>query len=74
MLLRIFGLLCLCIGVSAHAQTFYVATNGVDTPAGGSLAAPWASITYALDRVPDQSLILVQIIDKGLVIFREAKS
>ncbi len=41
-------------------QTFYVATNGVDVPAGGTVAAPWASITYALDRVPDQSLILVR--------------
>ena len=28
--------------------------------AGGSLAAPWATITYALDRVPDSSLILVR--------------
>jgi len=41
-------------------QTFYVATNGVDTAAGGTLAAPWATITYALDRVPDQSLLLVR--------------
>ncbi|MBV6415190.1 MAG: hypothetical protein OMOMHJEC_03045 [Xanthomonadales bacterium] len=41
-------------------QTFYVATTGVDTPAGGTLAAPWATITYALDRVPDQSTILVR--------------
>jgi len=48
-----------CAG-AADAQTFYVATNGVDTPAAGTFAAPWASITYALDRVPDQSLILVR--------------
>lgn len=40
-------------------STWYVATNGVDAPGGGSAAQPWASITYALDRVPDGSLILV---------------
>ena len=55
------GLSILLLASAAQAQsTFYVATNGVDTPAGGSLAAPWATITYALDRVPDQSLILVR--------------
>lgn len=53
--------LCLLLADAAAAQsTYYVASNGVDTPAGGSLAAPWATITYALDRVPDQSLILVR--------------
>jgi hypothetical protein len=45
---------------TAVAQTWYVATNGVDTPAGGSDAQPWATITYALDRVPDGSLVLVK--------------
>lgn len=44
----------------ASAQTFYVATNGVDAPAGGTLVAPWATITYALDRVADGSTILVR--------------
>ncbi|TAH39041.1 MAG: hypothetical protein EYC71_14765 [Gammaproteobacteria bacterium] len=45
----------------AFAQaTFWVATNGVDSPANGSEASPWRSITYALDRVPDASLILVK--------------
>lgn len=43
-----------------HAQqTFHVATTGVDTPAGGTAGAPWRTITYALDRVPDQSTIEV---------------
>jgi hypothetical protein len=37
-----------------------VATNGTDTPSGGSDAQPWATITYALDRVPDGSLVLVK--------------
>jgi hypothetical protein len=45
----------------AHAQsTYYVATTGTDAPAGGSQAQPWRTITYALDRVPDASLILVE--------------
>lgn len=45
----------------AWAQgTYYVATNGVDTPGGGSAGQPWATITYALDRVPDGALILVR--------------
>lgn len=45
----------------ASAQsTFYVATDGLDAPERGSEAAPWASITYALDSVPAGSLILVE--------------
>lgn len=56
-LLIVLGLLA---STAQAQQTYYVATNGVDTPAGGSLAAPWATITYALDRVPDQSTILVR--------------
>ena len=59
MLRALWILLCL-LAPAAHAQTFYVATNGVDTPAGGTLAAPWATITYALDRVPDQSTVRVR--------------
>ena len=42
------------------AGTFYVATNGVDTPTNGTNSNPWATITYALDNVPDGSLILVK--------------
>ncbi|MCI1711456.1 MAG: DUF1565 domain-containing protein [Chiayiivirga sp.] len=42
------------------AQTFWVATDGDDQPARGSESQPWRSITYALDRVPDASLILVK--------------
>lgn len=59
--MRLLALLLLCwVGSAQAQQTFYVATNGSDVPAGGTLAAPWASITYALDRVPDGSLILVR--------------
>lgn len=47
--------------LQAHAQsTYYVSTTGTDAPAGGSQAQPWRTITYALDRVPDASLILVE--------------
>ena len=38
---------------------YYVATTGSDTGGDGSLASPWATITHALDSVPDRSLILV---------------
>jgi len=50
----------LVLSTTCGAQTFYVATNGVDVPANGTSANPWATITYALDRVPDGSLVLVR--------------
>ena len=61
-LLTIIGLMCLVAWPSlACAQTtFWVATDGVDSPANGSEISPWRTITYALDRVPDASLILVK--------------
>jgi hypothetical protein len=40
--------------------TFYVATNGDDMSGDGSIGNPWATITNALDNVPDGSLILVR--------------
>lgn len=63
-----FAWLCLGICVSgADASsssflggTFYVATDGDDTNGDGSPAMPWATITEALDNVPDQSLVLVR--------------
>lgn len=39
---------------------FYVALNGNDTSGNGSAAQPWATITHALDSVPDGSTILVK--------------
>lgn len=45
---------------TALAQTYWVATNGIDAAGGGSEANPWETITYALDRVPDGSTILVK--------------
>ena len=46
--------------VAAQPGSFYVATNGSDVPANGSSAAPWATIGYAITRVPDGSTILVR--------------
>jgi hypothetical protein len=48
-----------CANAIAQA-TFYVATDGANQPANGSAAAPWATIEYALTRVPDGSLVLVR--------------
>lgn len=51
----------LAFALPASAQPiYYVATTGVDQPAGGSAAQPWASIAYALGRVPPGATILVR--------------
>lgn len=44
---------------AANAQTFYVATNGVDASGRGTQQAPWATISYAIDRVGDGATIEV---------------
>ena len=46
--------------ITAQSGIYYVATDGVDDPGNGSAGSPWATITYALGRVPDGSLILVR--------------
>lgn len=38
----------------------YVATDGSDTTGDGSETNPWATITHALDSVPDGSTVLVR--------------
>lgn len=43
-----------------NAPTFYVAVEGNDETGDGTLAAPWATITHALDSVADGSIILVR--------------
>ncbi len=48
------------ITAAPQAGTFYVATDGNDTIGDGSQANPWATITHALDNVPDDSTILVR--------------
>jgi hypothetical protein len=58
---RLFFCLLTLLSTSALAQqTFYIATNGSDQTGNGSQALPWATITFALDTVPDTSLILVK--------------
>jgi hypothetical protein len=42
------------------AANFYVATDGNDQTGDGTIGSPWASITHALDSVPDGSTILVK--------------
>jgi hypothetical protein len=45
----------------ASAQgVYYVAADGSDTTGDGSAANPWATITHALDSVPDGSTVLVR--------------
>lgn len=46
--------------LQAQGGTFYVATDGSDDTGDGSAGNPWATITHALDSVPDESLILVR--------------
>lgn len=45
---------------AAAQGTYFVATDGANLPDNGSAAAPWATIEYALTRVPDGSLVLVR--------------
>jgi hypothetical protein len=46
----------------AHGQgtVYYVAPGGSDDSGSGSQANPWATISYAVQNVPDGSTILVQ--------------
>lgn len=44
----------------AQANIFYVATDGSDQSGDGASTTPWATITHAVDSVPDGSTILVR--------------
>lgn len=46
--------------VPAGSSTYYVATTGDDDTGTGTNGNPWATITKALDSVPDGSTILVK--------------
>lgn len=49
------------LALSAAAQpTFFVATDGSDATGDGSPANPWATVTHAVDTVPDGALVLVR--------------
>jgi hypothetical protein len=57
--------LCLCVLVitlpgAAQGNVYYVSTTGVDAPGNGTNDNPWRTITYALDNVPDGSIMLVK--------------
>jgi hypothetical protein len=43
-----------------QGDSFFVATHGNDGSGDGSLGSPWATITHALDNVPDGSIVLVR--------------
>jgi Protein of unknown function (DUF1565) len=61
-LLKIFALALISISIGLGAQgTYHVAPapTGNDSSGDGSTGSPWATITHALDSVPDDSLILV---------------
>lgn len=44
----------------AQSITYYVATNGSDQIGDGSSSHPWATISHAVDQVPDGSIVLVR--------------
>ena len=60
--------------VAASGGVFYVATTGNDDPNGGSLAAPWRTVQYAVDQASPGDTVyvrggvyneLVSIVNKG---------
>ena len=51
---------CVLAAGAGSAATFWVATDGSDSSGDGSSGSPWATITHALDSVPDGSLVLVR--------------
>ena len=60
---RVVCLLSLLVGLSrvtSGQSMFYVATNGNDGSGNGSSGNPWATITHAVDTVPDGSTVLVR--------------
>jgi len=63
-LILIIGILLLgnpgLAGRSTQADIFYVAVNGKDDTGDGTFSNPWATITHALDIVPDRSIIIVR--------------
>ncbi|MCA9424900.1 MAG: hypothetical protein KC994_07480 [Candidatus Omnitrophica bacterium] len=59
-LIRLIAVAMISFLSGSHAATFYVATNGDDSIGDGSENAPWATITHAVDTIPDESLVLVK--------------
>ena len=46
--------------VAPEGTVYYVAVDGDDSAGNGSITAPWATITHALDNAEDASTILVR--------------
>ena len=72
MILKSIGIILLLVLVDGAASTaegsrlllpdtvYYVSTTGSDTSGDGSSGAPWATITHALQSVPDGSTVAVR--------------
>ncbi len=58
--LAFFWLFLTMTASAAYGESFYVAVDGNDDTGDGSETTPWATITHALDSVPDLSIILVK--------------
>ena len=54
------SLLVTALPAQAQTGTYYVAVSGNNSTGDGSAAAPWGTLTYAINTVPDGSLILVR--------------
>ena len=48
-----------CWAIGSASAVFHVATDGSDAAGDGSLAAPWATIAFAVSQVPDGALVEV---------------
>ena len=49
-------LACASYGSITIAQTFWVSATGSDSSGDGSSANPWATISHAIQNVPDEGL------------------
>ncbi len=62
-----------CPTAFGQGTTYYVAASGSDLTGDGSIGSPWATITHAVDTVPDGSTVLVRPgTYNGLVRLRQA--
>jgi len=58
--LFLLGVCLLLAPLQAQGNVYYVATDGDDNNGNGSSGTPWATITWALDHIPDSSTVLVR--------------
>lgn len=52
-------ILALAAGICAHGGIYYVAPDGSDIAGDGSAARPWATLTHAAARIPDDGSTVV---------------